>query len=177
MKKKGTQGEHCDGHWIQLLNESAVSSDLRSVRPGQTQEFVARHDDNVWSCLFQIFGMRTAPSIAHVFSTVALSAGGLGLASAVRVRVAHWSSCSDSLRMIRQRHPFIAEFIVAGLADGPVPCFKAVRECQRSLAAVGFEMPSWVELSDSPPTREEDPEPNQPKFGWQQKARRPGEFH
>ena len=74
--------------------------------------------------------------------------------------------------MIRQRHPLIAEFIVAGLADGPVPCFQAVRECQRSLVAVGFEMPSWVELSDSPPTREEDPEPNQPKFGWQQKATR-----
>ena len=146
---------------------------LRSVRPEQTQEFAARHDDNVWSCLLQILGMRTAPSIAHVFSTLALSAGGLGLASAVRVRVAaHWSSWADSLRMIRQRHPLIAEFIVAGLADGPVPCFQAVRECQRSLAAVGFEMPSWVELSDSPPTREEDPEPNQPKFGWQQKATR-----
>ena len=102
---------------------------MRSVRPEQTQEFAARHDDNVWSCLLQILGMRTAPSIAHVFSTLALSAGGLGLASAVRVRVAaHWSSWADSLRMIRQRHPLIAEFIVAGLADGPVPCFQAVRE-------------------------------------------------
>ena len=39
---------------------------------------------------------------------------GLGLASAVRVRVAaHWSSWADSLRIIGQRHPHIAEFIVA----------------------------------------------------------------
>ena len=44
---------------------------LRSVRP----EFVARHDDNVRSCLLQILGTRTAPSIAHVFSTRALSRG------------------------------------------------------------------------------------------------------
>ena len=131
---------------------------LRSVRRDQTQEFAARHDDNVWSCSLQILGMRTTPSIAHVFSTLALSVGDLGLANAIRVRVAaHSSSWADSLRMIKQRHPLIADFIVAGLADGPVPCFQAVREC---------------ELSDSPPTREEDPEPNQPKFGWQQKATR-----
>ena len=68
--------------------------------------------------------------------------------------------------MIRQRHPLVAEFIVAGLADSPVPCFQAVRECQRvSRCLLGL-----VELSDSLPAREEEPEPNQPKFGWQQKA-------
>ena len=44
---------------------------LISVRPEQTKEFAARHDDNVWSCLLQILGTRTAPSIAHVFSTLA----------------------------------------------------------------------------------------------------------
>ena len=27
--------------------------------------------------------------------------------------------------MIRQRHPHIAEFIVAGLEDSPVPCVSA----------------------------------------------------
>ena len=56
---------------------------LRSVRPEQTQEYAARHDDNVWSCLLQILGMQIAPPVAHVFSTLALSGGGLGLASAV----------------------------------------------------------------------------------------------
>ena len=56
---------------------------LRSVRPEQTQEYAARHDDNVWSCLLQILGMQIAPPVAHVFYTLALSGGGLGLASVV----------------------------------------------------------------------------------------------
>ena len=65
---------------------------LRSVGPEQTQEFAARHEDIVWSCLLQILGMRTTPS-TPTCSPPVLSASGLRLASAVRVRVAaHWSA-------------------------------------------------------------------------------------
>ena len=41
---------------------------LRSVRPEQTQEYAARHDDNVWSCLLQILGMQIAPPCPRVLS-------------------------------------------------------------------------------------------------------------
>ena len=36
----------------------------------------------------------------------------------------------------------------------------------------GLEIPSWRELAEIPPERVAEPEPNQPKFGWQQKATR-----
>ena len=36
----------------------------------------------------------------------------------------------------------------------------------------GFDVPSWDELSVALPTLQEDPEPNQPKASWQQKATR-----
>ena len=50
------------------------------------------------------FSARRTSVAAHTLSTLSHSAGGLGLASAVRVRpAAHWSSLADSLRMVRQR--------------------------------------------------------------------------
>ena len=63
-----------------------------------------------------------------VFSTLLLSAGGLGLVSAVRVRAAaHWASWADSLRMVRQRNPRTARLMIRQLeADDPVSCFDAV---------------------------------------------------
>ena len=89
---------------------------LRPLRPEDTESFVTRHDENVWTCLRQILHTPNAPSGAHTLATLALSAGGLGLASAVRVRpAAHWASWADSLRMDRQRHPAIAERMIDGL--------------------------------------------------------------
>ena len=145
---------------------------MRAVRPEDSEGFATRHDENVWACLRELLGMPNAPPEARVIATLALSAGGLGLASAVRVRpAAHWASWADSLRMIRQRHPLIARLIIAGLEeDSPLPCFRSVRQCQQTLDDAGLEMPPWQELSESPPARDEDPEPNQPKFGWQQRA-------
>ena len=89
---------------------------MRAVRPEDSEGFATRHDENVWACLRELLGMPNAPPEARVIATLALSAGGLGLASAVRVRpAAHWASWADSLRMIRQRHPLIARLIIAGL--------------------------------------------------------------
>ena len=36
----------------------------------------------------------------------------------------------------------------------------------------GLAVPPWDELADTPPRREEEPEPSQPKMGWQQRASR-----
>ena len=134
---------------------------LRALRPADTETFARRHDDNVWTCLREILGTPNAPAAARVLSTLALSAGGLGLVSAVRVRpAAHWASWADSLRMVRQRHPAIAERMVAGLeGDGPEACFQSVRQCQQTVLEAGLEMPHWQELADSPPPRDEEPEP------------------
>ena len=74
--------------------------------------------------------------------------------------------------MVKERHPAIAEMMITHLGGGTAPCFQAVRECQQSLEGAGLNIPSWRELAESHPVREAEPEPNQPKFGRQQKATR-----
>ena len=94
------------------------------------------------------------------------------MSSARRVRVAaHWASWADCIQMVRRRHPAIAERWIQGVED-VTPCFRAVRTCQQRLVDAGLEIPTWTELSESPPVLVSDPEPNQPKVGWQQTATR-----
>ena len=54
--------------------------------------------------------------------------------------------------------------------DDPVSCFIAVS--QRVLMDAGLAVPLWDELADTPPRCEEEPEPSQPKVGWQQRVSR-----
>ena len=127
---------------------------LRALSPDDTEDFARRHDENVWTCLRQILGTPNAPATAHILSALAFSAGGLGLTSALRVRpAAHWASWADSLRMVRQRHPAIAERMVAGLAgDDPVAWFHSVRQCREAVLDAGLEVPQWHVLADSSPS-------------------------
>ena len=113
----------------------------------------------------------SAPDEAQVLATLALSGGGLGLSSAQMVRrAAHFASWADELSMVRQRHTLIAETTIRHLEEGTALCFQAVRECRELVEEAGLEVPSWTELSVSPLRVEEEPEPNQPRQGWQQKA-------
>ena len=57
-------------------------------------------------------------------------------------------------------------------AHEPVGCFLSVVQCQRQLTDAGLVIPSWEELANTPPERLEEPEPSQPKVGWQQQASR-----
>ena len=82
-----------------------------------------------------------------------------------------WASWADCLKMVRQRHPAVADTMVSRLVECPVRCFEAVRRCAQSLTDAGFEPPSWTELANSQEVVfSEDPEPHEPKVGWQQKA-------
>ena len=54
--------------------------------------------------------------------------------------------------------------------DDPVSCFIAVNQCQKVLMDAGLAVPPWDELADTPLRRKEEPEPSQPKMGWQQRA-------
>ena len=146
---------------------------LRTVEPELTERFAERHDASVWRCLSNILGTPSAPDGAQVIATLALSAGGLGLSSAHRVRsAAYFASWADSLRMVRKRHPIIAESMIRHLEVGGVPCFQAARQCREVVEEAGLVLPSWTELSLSPPPAEAEPEPNQPEHSWQQKATR-----
>ena len=74
--------------------------------------------------------------------------------------------------MVKERHPPIADMMIRHLQERQAPSFLSVMACAQRLVEAGFDMLSWDELSRAPPTLQEDPEPNQPNAGWQQKATR-----
>ena len=101
---------------------------LRALRLENTETFARRHDDNVWTCLRQILGTPNALAAAHI----------------------HWASWADSLRMVRQRHPSIAERMVAGLVgDDLVVCIHSVRQCRQAVLEAGLEV---ARVGRQPPT-------------------------
>ena len=60
-----------------------------------------------------------------------------------------WANWADSLHMIRQRHPGVADRFVAGLEGGVrTPALGSAVDAARHLLGVeGFVPPSWTELS------------------------------
>ena len=159
--------------WLLLLMCASTRANfwLRMIRPDQTLQYAERNDAAVWGCLCAILGSPGVPADAQVTASFPLSMGGLGLASAVRSSVAaHWSSWADCIKMVRDRHPIVADVIMRGIDHHPALCFDAVRTCEHALVDVGLEIPSWREMSESPPARKAHPQPNGPKFGWQHRA-------
>ena len=95
-------------------------------------------------------------------------------ASASHLRSVHGfhggGPCCSSLL---QRNPRTARLMIRQLEDDdPVSCFITVNQCQRVLMDAGLAVPPWDELAYTQPRREEEPQPSQPKTGWQQRASR-----
>ena len=103
-------------------------------------------------CLSDILGVSPDQCyrLSRDSSSLPLSMGGLGLRSAVRTSVpAFWASWADSLQMVHEKHPVVAEWIVEALeGGGNTPTQRAVVGKAWSLDGVeGFEPPSWRALS------------------------------
>ena len=113
--------------WLLLLHcaSTRANHSLRVVRPEWALEFARAHDQEVWECLCHILTVPTGPeSVARASTTLPLAMGGLGLRSAERTRwPACWASWADTLPMIRERHPEVADLIVYHLEGGASsPC-------------------------------------------------------
>ena len=106
----------------------------------------------VWQCVEHLLGVVDTPPASQTIAFLPFRLGGLGLASAVRGRAAaHSASWADCLRMVRKRHPSVADTMVLGLERDPAPSLRAVRACHQTLIDAGFEAPPWDALSvDSP---------------------------
>ena len=121
------------------------------------------HDAGLWRCLCAILrvGEDQCDALAKDAASFPLSMGGLGLRSAVRTSSsAHWASWADSLSMVRERHPGVADMIVDALESDPAtPILSAVVEGARVVQVGNFEPPSWASLSHGarPPPREPEP--------------------
>ena len=113
---------------------------LWAVRPELIEALATRQRVELFA---HHLGHPRTPASSQVLSSLALSAGGLGLESAHRVRVAaHWGSWADCILMVRRRHPALAEMWIHDFVHGNAPCFLAVRSCQQELADASLEMPS-----------------------------------
>ena len=141
------------------------------------RDFAQAHDQEVWECLCSILAVSVGEeSIARMSTTLPMALGGLGLRSAERSRwSAFWSSWADTLPMIKERHPEVAEVIVHHLARGGTsPCLDSARRAAVVLDGVdGFQVPSWSDVASGlrpPVIGDEDREPGVPRQGWQHAA-------
>ena len=82
-------------------------------------------------------------------SSLPMSMGGCGLRSASRTSSsAYWASFVDSLRMIHQRHPAVADQMVRSLTQVSIHRhFVAAAACHDQLIACGFSPPTWAEAA------------------------------
>ena len=145
---------------------------LRTLRPEYTESYAIRHDENVWSCLRQILGTPNASTAAHTLSTLSLSAGGLDLPARYECAPPHTCQVGPT--------PFAwSDSGTRQSQSAWWSCWKSMTpllaSVQSGSASKQFSTLAWRSLiGRSCPTahfpREQDPEPSQPKAGWQQRA-------
>ena len=135
--------------WALLLHcaNARTTYSLRVVRPELVMEFARANDAWLWRCMCSILGIvpDQCDALSKDAATLPLSMGGVGLRSAVRTSVpASWASWADSISMIRERHPSVANMIIEALESGPhTPTLAAVAESAHGVFGVqGFEPPS-----------------------------------
>ena len=119
--------------------------------------------------------MGLSPSCdARIQASLPLCEGDLGLRSATRSRpAAHWASWADALKMIKQRHPGVADMIVRSLVRHEnCSSIQSLLRCADALETAGFDVPLWEDLAEGrrPEGTSEDGDPCQPRIGWQKQA-------
>ena len=162
--------------WLLLLfcaNTRATCS-LRGLPPNEVPEFAAAHDEASWQCLTKLLSFPRNTD-RHSVASLSFDLGGCGLQSAWRTRApAHWASWADSLRMIHQRHPEVANTMIGICLSVMVSAIlhAAVASCEE-LRAVGYIPPGWRALSTTQPQAIADRLPGVlgiPAEGWQHDA-------
>ena len=159
---------HCAGSRANYL--------LSVVRPDLVRSFAERHNGGLWQRLARILGRSSEWDITtQEVASLPLSLGGLGLRNAVRTSPsAHWASWSDSLPMIKARHPEVADSILHLMhQDGPPSLMAASRVAVELRGVSGFDPPSWHNLANGarPPFHDlDDQEPGVVRHGWQHEA-------
>ena len=107
--------------------------------------------------------------VAQVLSCLSMSLGGCD--SRARHGCVQGPTGQVGPIVLKQRHPDLVATMIHELEHGQ--SFTAVRECRGALVKAGLDAPSWGDLLETLSELVEDPEPNAPEFGWQQRATRP----
>ena len=149
----------------------------RTVRPDLTTHFALEHDEQTWRCFSTLLGVNPEAPDAHTKASTSLPLvmGGLGLRSASNLRdAAHWGNWADTLKMVHERHPLVADVILRAMAArSEAPAIEAINQSVKNLLAVGHDVPTWESLMTNTNAPAADvEEPNQPRVGWQAAASR-----
>ena len=169
--------------WLLLSFCAAARANffLRGVNPNLAEQFAAAHDHGVWQCLCRISQISLSCGACNQSSLPLWGGGRFGLRSARRTQpAAHWASWANAPKMVKERHPAVADTNLRVLETNTESCsIQAVLRCTRNLHNAGFESLAWTELAEehAPDLVEEEKDPCQPRFGWQKQTNSAIERH
>ena len=145
-----TSVEDLQSAWLLLLfcANTRVTYSLRGLPPQETEHFATEHDADSRRRFSLLLGVSLTQD-SWEKSSLPMSLGGCGLRSASRTSSsAYWASWADSLRMIHQRHPAVADQMVRSLTQVlGHRHFVAAAACRDQLIACGFSPPTWAEAA------------------------------
>ena len=156
--------------WLLLLHCASARANylLRVARPEWVEQFALSHDESEWSCLCTIFeDLSELGPRAHVYPRCLSRWVAWALRSARRT-----CSWADTLSMIQERHPTVADQNVYHLEGLPEsPCLSSANRGAASLDGVrGWEVPQWSALARGLRPEVVEPDAYQPgcsRQGWQ----------
>ena len=164
--------------WLMLLFCASPRSTylLRMCAPDSTKDFAEAHDTAIGACLQSLFQTTDIPATSLAIAHLPLTQGGLGLMSAtILAAPAYWSSWADTLPVLQAHLPELTHQILEQLNthSQACPALQAAADAARTLAATGWEPPTWAAIASSetqapapPPAPAEGPFAR----GWQHKA-------
>ena len=164
--------------WLLLLFCASPRSTylLRMCAPDSTKDFAEAHDTAIGACLQSLLQTTDIPATSLAIAHLPLTEGGLGLMSAtILAAPAYWSSWADTLPVLQAHLPELTHQILEQLnthSQAP-PALQAAADAARTVAATGWEPPTWAAIASSqtqapapPPAPAEGPFAR----GWQHKA-------
>ena len=162
--------------WLLLLFCASPRSTylLRMCAPDSTKDFAEAHDTAIGACLQSLLQTTDIPATSLAIAHLPLTQGGLGLMSAtILAAPAYWSSWADTLPVLQAHLPELTHQILEQLnthSQAP-PALQAAADAARTIAATGWEPPTWAAIASSQ-TQAPAPPPAEGPFarGWQHKA-------
>ena len=149
---------------------------LQMCAPRQYQRLRGSSRHRQRACLQSLLPTTDIPATSLAIAHLPLTQGGLGLMSAtILAAPAYWSSWADTLPVLQARLPELTHQILEQLNthSQASPVLQAAADAARTLAATGWEPPTWAAIASgqtqapAPP-----PAPAEGPFtrGWQHKA-------
>ena len=166
--------------WLLLLYTASTRSNylLRMVPPHLTTQFAQQHDASITACLAQLLETTNFPAAAIARAHLPLTAGGLGLPSAMlHATPAYWASWADALAVLHKQDPTVTDTLLHHLANPSEASshIAAASQARTDLQDQGWDPPSWDELAagQAPPHGHEEVGNGPVQPGWRRQAATP----